>query len=120
MLLPRLKVSPGFKFTSGARNNMTGLPPFRVTFDGGNTWIPYNQIYGGSMSGVDEKNGWRVPHWPQGDSDWLEYHKEKVHFCQHKWVDTGMRKTFCKECDVEGDYDPMTGQVSVVWKEPKK
>jgi hypothetical protein len=105
------------KFSGPASDD---LLTFEVTYDGGDTWIPYNQIYGGSMSGVDEKNGWSVPHWPQGDSDWLEYHKEKVHFCQHKWVDTGMRKTFCKECDVEGDYNPMTGQVSVVWKEPKK
>jgi len=114
MLLPRLRVLLDFRSTSGARNNMS-----LVYFDENTNKVTWT-YKGYKMSGVDEKNGWSVPHWPQGDSDWLEYHKEKVHFCQHKWVDTGMRKTFCKECDVEGDYNPMTGQVSVVWKEPKK
>ena len=69
------------------------------------------------MSGIDEKNGWGIPYWPtqygSEDTDW-------IYNCKHLWVDTGMRKTFCKHCDVEGDYDPMTGQVTVVFKEKSK
>lgn len=72
---------------------------------------------GYKMSGVDEKTGWGVPHWPteygSTDDDW-------VYNCQHKWVDTGMRKTFCKHCNVEGDYNPMTGQVSIVMKKKEE
>lgn len=77
------------------------------------------KLQGGDVSGADEKNGWWLPTWPTSDTEWTEYQKEKAHFCQHKWVDTGMRKTFCKECDIDGDYDPMTGQVTVIWKEKK-
>ena len=72
---------------------------------------------GSSMSGIDEKNGWSIPHWPnQYDGEWTDWKMEKALHCQHKWIDTGMRKTFCKHCDVEGDYDPMTGNVTVVFK----
>jgi len=73
------------------------------------------------MSGIDEKNGWSIPHWAANyDSDWTEWHQERVYSCQHKWIDTGMRKTFCKECDAEGDYDPMTGRVTLVERPVKK
>lgn len=103
---------------SGPVSNIPLL--FEVTYDGGNTWIPYNQLNGGIMSGIDEKNGWQIPHWPNNfgweDDDWK---REKVFQCQHKWIDTGMRKTFCKHCEVEGDYNPMTGHVTVVYKENK-
>lgn len=65
---------------------------------------------------VDEKNGWSIPHWPQGDAEWMDYKRDRAYFCEHKWADTGMRKTFCKECDVDGELDPMTGQVRIIMK----
>lgn len=76
------------------------------------------KLQGGNMSGIDEKNGWSIPHWPHTyDGEWTEDQYNRSQYCQHKWIDTGMRKTFCKECDVEGDYDPMTGKITVVHKE---
>jgi len=73
------------------------------------------------MSGIDEKNGWSIPHWPYAyDGEWTDEQYNRSQYCQHKWVDTGMRKTFCKECDVEGDYDPMTGKITVIHKEVTK
>ena len=96
------------------------LLTFEVTYDNGDTWIPYNQLQGGSVSGVDEKKGWSIPHWPTSDTDWSDYNREKSYFCEHKWVDTGMRRTFCKECDIDGDYDPMTGKVTAIFKSKEK
>jgi hypothetical protein len=104
---------------SGPTSN--GPLTLEVTYDNGDTWIPYNQIYGGSMSGVDEKNGWGISNWPNSqDNEWLDWQLEKIHHCSHKWVDTGMIKTFCKECDADGEYNPMTGQVTVIFRNKKE
>lgn len=89
-----------------------------VSKDGGETWQPYSFTQEYKMSGIDEKNGWSIPHWPANFD--INYDEEKIHYCTHKWVDTGMRKTFCKECNVEGDYDPMTGKITIVFKEKTK
>ena len=72
-------------------------------------------------SDIDEKNGWGHPGWTFNGNIRFEG-KLTYHQCQHKWIDTGMRKTFCKHCDVDGELDPMTGQVTVVMrnKEDKK
>lgn len=71
------------------------------------------KLQGGNMSGIDEKNGWSIPHWPhEYPGEWTDTQA----FCNHKWVDTGMTKTFCKECDADGEYDPMTGKITVVYK----
>lgn len=104
---------------SGPTSN--GPLTLEVTYDGGDTWIPYNQLTGGNMSGIDEKNGWSIPHWPHAyDGEWTDEQYSRSQYCQHKWVDTGMIKTFCKECDADGEYDPMTGKTTVVYRPKEK
>ena len=51
--------------------------------------------------------GWNTPY---GSSEWNPCGSG------HTWVDTGMRRTFCKTCDADGDLDPMTGIVTVVFR----
>lgn len=34
--------------------------------------------------------------------------------CSHEFVDTGMRKTWCKKCNIEGYRDPMLGTIEIV------
>lgn len=65
-------------------------------------------------SDIDEKNGWGQEAWTFNGN--IRYEEEWTYQCQHKWIDTGMRKTFCKHCDAEGELDPMTGQVTLVFK----
>ncbi len=47
--------------------------------------------------------------------DWyyLELYRIQQAQCEHSWIDTGMRKTYCKHCDTTGWLDPMTGMVAV-------
>lgn len=33
------------------------------------------------------------------------------HYDKHKWVDTGMKKTWCKVCDIEGEWTSEGWQV---------
>lgn len=35
-------------------------------------------------------------------------------YCAHQWLDTGMRRTYCKRCDIRADWDPMTGEYKVL------
>jgi hypothetical protein len=75
------------------------------------------------MSGIDERNGWGIAQWPHAyDGEWTDLALDRIALCNHKWVDTGMIRTFCKECDADGEYDPMTGKTTVVYrkKEDKK
>jgi len=113
-----MAITRTIKFT--CPNPNTGPLQLEVTYDGGNTWEPYSFTQEYEMSGVDEKKGWSIPHWPTSDTEWTEYDTERSYFCEHKWVDTGMRRTFCKECNADGDYDPMTGKITVVYREYKK
>ena len=74
-------------------------------------------LRGYKMSGIDEKNGWGIAHWPHTHEEgWADLHADRIALCKHMWVDTGMIMTFCKECDVDGEYDPMTGKVTIVHK----
>jgi hypothetical protein len=78
-------------------------------------------LRGYKMSGIDEKNGWSIAHWPHThDDEWTDLALDRIAMCNHKWVDTGMIRTFCKECDADGDYDPMTGKVTVVFRNKKE
>jgi hypothetical protein len=78
-------------------------------------------LRGYKMSGIDEKNGWSIAHWPHTHEEgWADLHADRIALCKHMWVDTGMIKTFCKECDADGEYDPMTGKVTVIHKEVTK
>lgn len=63
---------------------------------------------------MSDSHYWGVPY-PSWD------YKPDPHWCQHTWVDTGSRRTWCKRCDCDGDLDPMTNTVTVVVreKEPK-
>lgn len=40
--------------------------------------------------------------------------KDKWKYCNHKWIDTGMVRTYCKHCDVRGNKNTMSGEVTVV------
>jgi len=59
-------------------------------------------------------SNWGLPHIPY--DDWEEAYKPaaKWKYCMHKWIDTGMRRTYCKWCDVRGDRDVWTGDVTVI------
>lgn len=37
--------------------------------------------------------------------------------CTHIWVATGTRRTWCKDCDCDGLLDPVSGVVTVVFRE---
>lgn len=47
--------------------------------------------------------------------DWIPYSAP----CNHEWLDTGMRRTYCRHCNVRADRDAMTGQVTVLPQEEK-
>lgn len=55
---------------------------------------------------------WSIPHYPV-DYEWYDS-KPNPRYCQHKWLDTGMRLTFCKKCDAKGKLDPMSGEVTLI------
>lgn len=53
-------------------------------------------------------------HWDDDDEEALpnQTHVVNKHFCVeqgHLWVDTGMKWTYCKECDAEGEWDMLHG-----------
>lgn len=61
---------------------------------------------------------WGLPHVLQS-IDWnTPYgYYDPCAYRGHKWVETGSCRTWCKECDVDGDLDPMTGLVTVVFRD---
>ena len=63
-----------------------------------------------TVSGVEHADPWTI-----SATTWYycEFRKVTQPHCQHSWIDTGMRKTYCKHCDTAGWLDPMTGKVAV-------
>lgn len=55
--------------------------------------------YGSTVSNSDTDYG-----------DWIPY----VEPCNHEWLDTGMRRTYCKHCNTRADRDMMTGEITIL------
>lgn len=73
------------------------------------------------MQSAEENNtgdsGWSIPHLPFSSEDWDSYYSNRKRRCgmdQHKFIDTGMRRTYCKLCDQRADIDYMTGVVTLL------
>lgn len=101
-----------------------------VSHDNGDTWIPLNPEYAGIINQANEKEeinaswkirSWGLPHVPApitvADYDAFE---GISYLCEHSWVDTGSRMTFCKKCNADGELDPMTNKVTVIFKSKEK
>ena len=68
---------------------------------------------------------WGIPHsmFTLNENDWeMSPYAWGTSCYVHTWVDTGSRTTWCRKCDADGELDPMTGVVSIVYcnKEKKK
>lgn len=40
--------------------------------------------------------------------------KPDPRYCKHQFIDTGMRRTYCKICDVRADRDLFTGEITIL------
>lgn len=67
-----------------------------------------------SMTGIN----WWAPSLTPDDSTPTES-TEKPTCNEHSWVDLGTRRTWCKVCDQDGEWDFSTGTVTLIHKERK-
>lgn len=63
------------------------------------------------------KGKWDQPH---SFYDWTSPYGYSPCLGGHQWIPTGTRRTWCKECDADGDLDPLTGIVTIVFRDKKK
>jgi len=58
-------------------------------------------------------NGWGYPLYknypPQWDDVEGDEHRPPARCTEHEWADTGMKWTYCKVCNIEGEWDMEEG-----------
>lgn len=64
---------------------------------------------------------WGMPHQPVLTyEDWdnpYGFGTTSTYHCDHKWVNTGTLKSFCKHCDADGEWDSEKCEYKLVVKE---
>lgn len=63
------------------------------------------------LPGFSPGTGYQYQGWDTDDDEALPEPKPR-HFCAtkgHQWADTGMKWTYCQECDAEGMWDMAGG-----------